>query len=222
MALLASDVMSRAAVLLNDAAQATFTNVVLLPKLRIAWEDLQNQLAEHGASVIKRKTSSPITISAGATEVTSYPADFLTPIDLYERAPGGTDDDWLPMSEVDFLPNRQASDMLEQWSWVEDEVHFVGATQDRQVRMDYFAQITSIVSENTSLPVTGSCNFLAYRTAAIQAAILKNNDLAGSCAAEAEKAMQTFLNSRAKQRQAVPVRRKPFRYGVMLRRKRRF
>lgn len=221
MPVLASDVMDAAATLLNDAAKVTFSYTVLLGKLKLAWEDLQNSLAEHGASVIKKKTSSAISISAHAKDVTSYPADFLSPIDLYERQPGATEDDWAPMSEHDFLPNRAESDQLQDWSWNGDEVNFVGCMNNREVKMDYFAQITAITSENSSIPVTGSQNYLAYRTAAIQAAILKN-DLAGSLASEAEKALQTFLNTRAKQRQSVPVRRKPFRYGVMLRRKRRF
>ncbi len=221
MAVLASDVMDKAATLLNDAAKVTFGYTILLGKLQIAWEDLQNKLAEHGASIIKHKTSSAISIAAHAKDVTSYPADFLSPIDLYERAVGATDDDWTPMSEQDFLPNRTESDQLQDWSWNGDEINFVGCTENREIKMDYLGQIAAITSENSAIPVTGSLNFLAYRTAAIQAAILKN-DLAGSLASEAGAALQTFLNTRAKQRQGLPVRRKPYRYGVMLRRKRRF
>ena len=220
MALLASDVMIRAATLLNDNAQTTFTYAVLLPKLQVAWEDLQVAMAENGISAIEKKSTSA-TVTAGTKSLASYPADFLYPIDLYERVTGTTDDDWVPMKEREFLPTRVQRDWMQDWSWGGDAISFVGCTRSIDILINYFATLPVLSGENSSIAVQGAYNYLAYRTAAIQAAILKN-DLAQTLGEEAEKKLESFINTRAKQNQALPVRRKPFRYGVMLRRKRRF
>jgi len=220
MALLASDVMARAATLLNDNAQTTFTNTVLLPKLQTAWEDLQTEMAENGVSTIEKK-STAASLLTGVKTLSSLPSDFLYPIDLFERVTGGTDDDWVPMKEREFLPNRQMRDWLQDWTWGGDAIGFVGSTRDLDVLINYFSSLSPLSGESSAITVQGCYNYLAYRTAAIQAAILKN-DLASVLGAEAEKKLESFINTRAKQNQALPVRRKPFRYGVMLRRKRRF
>ena len=220
MALLASDVMARAATLLNDNAQTTFTNTVLLPKLQTAWEDLQVAMSENGVSAIEKKSTSAM-LTAGSKSLSSMPADFLYPIDLYERIAGSSDDDWVPMKEREFLPNRVQRDWLQDWTWGGEAIGFVGCTRNIDILINYFSTLSVLSGESSAITVQGAYNFLAYRTAAIQAAILKN-DLAETLGAEAEKKLESFINTRAKQNQALPVRRKPFRYGVMLRRKRRF
>ena len=106
MPLLAKDVMLRAAGFLNDVAQATFTNNVLLPRLQTAWDDLANSLVENGISA-GEKTSDPITVAAGLKTPAALPADFFSPINIFERAPGEDDNQWVPVKERTFLPKRK-------------------------------------------------------------------------------------------------------------------
>src|SRR5438045_575759 len=98
--MIASDVMSLSASLLNDTAQTTFTNVVQLPYLNMAIGELNLEMEQNNVAATNA-TSSEITITAGILGIgdggqPDLPIGIIEIQQLHERLAGSTED-YLPM-----------------------------------------------------------------------------------------------------------------------------
>lgn len=204
---LASDVMNAAAVLLNDAAKTKFTFTVQLPFLRFALRDLEAKYLGNGVATLKEIYIENLSGTAFATQ----PTNIFLPITLWEKSVGEADDKYVPMEEKDWEPNIIPASSLYYWVWREEVVVFIGATQTRTVKMQYYKQFAAIVDENSQVAAIKTENFLAKRTAAYCAMFIGGNEKrASALSMESEREVSDLLSLSAKERQNRPVRRRTY------------
>jgi hypothetical protein len=222
--ILASVVLARSAVMLNDPTQARFTNTVLLPYLQIAFDDLMLEFQENNVEVTN-ETSAVITIPINATPGTpvvltqtsspAYPADLIDIQKISERL-SGTTNDFLPMTNKEFLPETSVlTNELSWYTWSQQQLSFIGALTVRDILINYVGySLISPVAANTPITLFQSIVYLAPRTAAYAADLIGNNPTrAASCAAAAQRALDSLLSISAKGKQNIATRRRPFRAG---------
>jgi hypothetical protein len=206
---LASVIYLEAANLLNDASQTIYTDAVMLPFLKSAWNKLQLQLQENGVPVMKEITA-VIDVTATSEEVT-LPSDFVQPITLAERADGSSED-FVDVAEVDSMPEFDPVESIIYWNWREEKVYINPPTTAREVKINYWKGLTAISGGSTSLAVNNSTEYLAYKTAALCARYIgENPERANMLDTEAILAMNILLNLEVKRQQRSPIR--PRSYG---------
>lgn len=212
---LASAVMDIARAKLNDIPGDVFTNEVLLPHLQSAWRTLQSSMQSNGIPTV-RKQSATLTIPAGNLVISSssippYPSDFIEPIELWERKVGGQVQDWTKMFESDWSPFVEQTESLRIWAWVDQEIQFPGATEDREVQIRYLAKLAEITSENTNIPVIFCEEYLGTKTAALAAEFIgANRTRSDRLESMAEIELRMFINKAVKGMQAIKTRRIPY------------
>ena len=208
--LLASEVMDRSRAVLNDLAIDLYSNTVLLPYLKIANDDLSDDLVDNGGTV-QREVTVDIPLSIG-NKILVLPDDFIVPIELFEKDKGQDDSYYRFVYQRDFLPNRMPSNELGVWVWREQNINFVGSIMDKAVRVRYYRLMTAIVGNNTPIELTHALNYLSYHTAALAAEhIGQNRTKAIDLEAQAVVKLNKLLKKEVKQNQARPARRRPFR-----------
>lgn len=214
--MLASEVMDRARVHLNDAGADIFNNDVLLPFLVSAWEELQSTMQANGLPIMT-ETSSSILLPAGVMVLgtaavipnPTLPVNFLEPKAVYERSPGAAR--WEEMEEAHGFVNGTMRTSLGIWEWDGDNLKFVGALGDREILLKYLKGLPEITSENTNLPITGAKRFLALKTAAEAADdIGQNRARSERLETKAEFEMNRFLAIRVKLQQDTSTRRRGY------------
>lgn len=207
---LASNVMDRSRAVLNDINTRLFDNDVLLPYLKIANDDLSDELVDISGTLQKEVTSD-IALSANTTTL-SLPDDMIVPIECFEKNIGQSDSYYKLITQKSFTPNDVAGQDLKYWDWREQSIRFIGATQNKLVRVRYYRLITAITVEGSVIELTHALNYLAYHTAALAAEhIAENTQKAATLEAVAIRKLNKLLNKEVKQNQSTPVRRKGFR-----------
>ncbi len=213
----ASDILDEARdVYLNDPLEKLYTDQVLLPLLKKAYRDLQQQLIDNGVSVSREK-SSALTLAANTLTISSasspaLPTDLLYPIKLDEKFSGEADTAYVPMREESWEPDATQSDRLVYWTWRENEIKLVGSTGTVLVRIKYWKSLSAIADANSTIPILDSEGFLAARTAALAAFTIGNSDSkASAISQEADSLLETLLSTAVKGRQDMPIRRPGFR-----------
>jgi hypothetical protein len=206
----AGSVMDTAAALLNDTAKALYSYTVQIPYLKIANRDLEQelQLTENQIDVI---SEAEIVVSANAISL-ALPTSFFLPIKLMEKASGDTF--YSPMYEkpdVNLL-NITPGQTLSVWDFRHNCINFIGATEDRTVRLEYWRTLSEIVDQNSNEQFSGAQNYLAFRTAALCAEfIAKDKGRADSLNLQGGAALDRIVSLFVKNNQGKRVRRKPFR-----------
>ena len=211
----ASVALSSARVYLNDVGAQMWTDTVLLPYLKEAFRDLLSILWLNGLPVIKEKSS---TIPVPANSVTvGLPVDLIEPIYLKER-PQGSNEDWIPMTECEFEPDRRREQSLIFWCWREQAIQLLGATTNREVLLRYWKTLTEPVDANSSLGFMFAENFIGPQTAAYAAGSVGNLTLAGELlyvpgqnVGVAGGKLDTILRANVRGQQSLPARRIPYR-----------
>lgn len=214
--MIAADIMNRSAVLLNDSTLSSFTYVAQIPYLNMAIDELQEILEENNVP-ITNKVSSILSIVVGITTINStttpaLPTDLIEIQALYERL-SGTTDSFLPMERREFLPEiTTITSELQYWAWIGEEIKFIGANTNRDVKIEYVAsKITAVTSSTNTIAVINSKSFLAYRTAALCAAFIgENPNRSAELNVHAQNAIERMVNISTKSRQAIVTRRRPF------------
>lgn len=207
---LASVVFLEAASLLNDASKTIYTDDVMLPFLKSAWNQLQLKLQENNVPVMKEFTA-VIDVAATSTTV-SLPSDFVQPVFLEERVDGSTDlSDFEEVTEVEDIPDFDPVENIIYWSWREETVYINPPSTAREVRLKYWKSLTAITGGSTSLAVLNSTEFLSYKTAALCARYIgENSERANMLDTEAMVHLNTMLNLEVKRQQQSPVRPKSY------------
>jgi hypothetical protein len=176
-------VLSQARTLLNDDTVGTFPDPVLIPKIQIAHQELQTALWDCGSPII-RKISAGISIPANTTSLQttgSMPADLLVPFKMSES--NAVNGPWTPMTEVYFISDLQNQNpplvpgaTLTWWSWIGDDIVFLGSTNARYIQVVYRRSLTIPAASADSLGVPFAEQYLAPRAAAIAGGSLNNPD----------------------------------------------
>jgi len=214
--MLAKEVMDRSASLLNDTARSIFTYVAQIPYLNMAMDELQ-ELMEQNNVPVTEETSTSINISLGTTSLSfttnpALPSNLIEIQRLWERLQGSTED-WQPMNRKDYLPSlvTQTASLVN-WIWQNQQIEFIGATTNRNLRIDYIASRLPVVeTENTVIELINARSFLAYRNAGLCAQFIgENSERAEALNTMAILSFDRFVVINTKGRQSNPVRRRPF------------
>lgn len=214
--MLASEVMDRAAALLNDTALTVFPYAAQIPHLNIALDELQESLEQNNVGVTN-STSSIFIITAGAIDIggstgPALPTDLIEIQQLFERD-SGTSEDFIGMTRTEFLPQYTVlTDWLIYWSWQNQIIRFIGATSNRDVKIEYVANnLTPVTSANSVINIINAKSFLAYRTAALCAEYIgENKSRADDLNVNASLAIDRMLGINTKGKQSISIRRRPF------------
>jgi hypothetical protein len=210
--MLASVPLAFSANLLNDPSKTTFTDVVMLPFLNMAIEELNEQLELNNVG-LTNALSAIIPVTAGLVTIAN-PANYVEIQELFERDMGATQQDFAAMDRVDFLPEYSVlAQSLIYWAWIDETIQFIGATSDRDIRIHYIASRLSAVASGSDTIGTVNAELpLGYRTASLCARyIYENATRADALDAAAAMALDVMLSINVKGGQAITTRRQPFR-----------
>jgi hypothetical protein len=208
----AEDVILMSASLLNDQIQSIFTNSVQIPYLNMAMRELGQKLELNNVPVTN-STSAVLPVLSGDTSI-ALPNDLVDIQQIWQRATG-TSVPFIPVARYEFLPHFWDSietSVIPAWAWMEQEIKIIPSNTDTDVKIDY---IKSILPEITSItqPITvlNSQNYLGYKTAALCAAFIgENNERALILNQQAELMFSEILGIATKGKQAIVNRRRPF------------
>ena len=152
---------------LNDINGVTWTDSVLMPILQEAHRELVQELDLNGVGVLKQQTS-PILVPAGSLDLgNNQPYNILEPISMLERDPGEDPEFFINMVQVNFLPEVDPSQDLGYWSFNQQVIAFVGATQDKEVILRFKGWIPTPGLTTDQIGVISGARFLGARIAAI-------------------------------------------------------
>jgi len=213
MSFIPSEVMDMAAALNNDTAQEQYTDVALLPYFNMALMDLKEEFELNNIPVTNQISSS-ITVLTGATSV-SLPSDLIEIQELFER-PSGSTDSFIPMIKKEFLPQiTTLTNELRYWMWQGNAIKLLGANADVEVKLNYIRTVfTKVVigSIGSAININGAEMFLGYRTGALAAMFIGENETRASSINDLTvDALDRALSIPTKGKQAIFTRRRPFR-----------
>lgn len=176
--------------------------------------DLQHTLIENDVPVFN-KIFDPITVPINAISIPpggqsgQLPNNFYEPVFLEERQVGGTDADYIPMTERRNLPVTSKSPTLIYWSFNEEEIQLIGSTSPREVRIHGLKLLEPLTKLEDLIKIRGADVYIAAQSAANCAlTVMQNPTLAGSLAMIAKVKLDKLLNRFARKNQSLPVRRK--------------
>jgi hypothetical protein len=206
----ASVISEAQSVYLNDAAGSVYTDAILLPFIKSAYEHLRNELALNDVPTLN-ELSAAQTITAGSVTLTSAITDLLVPLALEERA-SGSSDLYVPMVERQWVPNEAQTSALRYWVWREEAIIFLGATTDRQIRVRYLKDLDpTAITTSSTIFAANARSFLAARTAALVEMFVRQNvDNAQAAQMVADEQLRKIIMINVKNMQALPTRRRPF------------
>lgn len=215
--MIASDVMDKvASVCLNDSSKSVYTYDKQLPLLQVAYSELGKFYRQNNLAMTNElSTIVEITTSMrdwGGTTGPALPTDLISIQKIGERDFGSTED-FIEMKRCEFLPMTQIlTNQLIFWAWQGQVVKFLGANTNRDVQMQYIGDsFSAITSAGSTINVKDCDNFLMFRTAGLCARFIGENPTrADALDVDATVALDQLLNMGTKERQVMPVRRRPF------------
>lgn len=219
--LTAGEVMDRSAALMNDPDLTDYTYEAQLPYLNMAIDELIEMMEESNNSP-SNKTSDVIEIAVGEYQITPaesattphYPEDLVEIQEVRERL-SGTTDPFVLMTRRESITEFPATSALVYWTWENQIIKFNpnGATTDRDIQLFYIAKnLTNAENENSIIGMINAKSFLTYKTAALCAQFIgENESRAALLDGKAEKAAERLMNLDNKGRQQMVTRRRPFR-----------
>lgn len=220
MQLLASDIFTSSAALLNDQGLANngvpslFTPTAQMAYLNMALAELRESLQQYNVQ-LTNNVSTNIVVPMGVKVVTQQqlPQDLIEIQNLQERTSGQTEEDYCDMQRCEFLPGFtvQTTDLV-YWTYQNQELRFIGATSDRQLLLEYIAdKLPKIIDPSDIINLINAQSFLNYRTASLCAEFIGENATRAQSLNEAAQAsLDRFLQINVKGKQVFPARRRPF------------
>ena len=205
---------------LNDELGLNWPDTRMIPKLQEAHRELRTKLALVGVEVV-HEVSAIMTVPAYTNDdgvldlstVTGYPTDMIQPLSLKERQVGDMNIDFCDMTKVDFIPNTVKSYQLTFWSWQQETIIVLGSLVNTQVQIRYVRNIpTPQVATDTIGYIYGE-NYLSFRTAALCAASVGNNDKCTYLTSQADLNLSDVIRFNVKALQNMPAKRRPYHRG---------
>ena len=208
MAVVASELLTEAKILLNDAQGLTYTDAKLIPLLQKAYRELQQKMRRAGIGVTREQTDE-INIDAGVdtlSEGAGLPPDIISPISVHERE--DENQEWVELRKLDWVPLNDPSQSPGSWAWREEQIKLYPSISSRQVLIRYNKSLPKIISEISPIQISGAETFLASRCAAIAALVIgENESRALALDIDARDGMIEFKATRVNSTQSNPVRR---------------
>lgn len=217
-----SDVISIVSGLMNDSIQSVYSNTVCLPFFNLSLDELQ-ELYELNGIPTTNETSAAITLRAGICRlgqdtIPALPSDFIELQQLWE-SPTGLNK-WTEVVKREFIPHYledgTAISQFLIYAWEHGRLLFVPSNSDNDLKIDYIGSIFNtpilIKDINVNLPFTNVKTYLEYKTAALCALfIAENESRAMALDSLAGTALSRALGIPIKGMQSVVTRRRPFR-----------
>lgn len=222
-----AEILDMSASLQNDTRKALYTHSAQLPYFNMALRALQEEFQLNNIPVTNKVSTPPLTIPLGTTSIAisgttpTYPSDLVEIRQLWESTTGL--DQWVPMSRLQFLPHYlENSAEISQfliWAWVGNEIRFLAANADIDIKIDYIATIFPTINDNNfdddiGLTLGNTFNYLGFKTAAYCSAFIgENPERAQALNQEANDSLTKTLGISIKGQQTLGVRRRPFMEG---------
>lgn len=216
--------MDSVASLMNDTAKTSYSYTAQIPYLNMALAELQEHFQLNNIPVTN-ETSAGITLLSGVTEIgpfdgfgsgvtPTYPQDLIEIQNMFERL-AGTTNPYIRIGKRDFLPHSiddLPTESLQYWSWEGQRIKFIGATTDREIKLDYIRTIFPKVTNQAAVLGVANCEtYLFYKTAALCAHFIgENKTRSDELNALAIDALDRVTGIGTKARQAINTRRRPF------------
>lgn len=215
----AGSIMDSVASLMNDTAKSKYTYVKQLPYLKMALKELRETLELNDSPVVQ-EVSTIITIPAGIISIGfdtvpyALPSDLVDIVELWESAAGINSYSLLDRQKS--IPVSLTGVPAVQfgiWAWESNKIRVPAATGIIDLRVDYIKSLfTSVIDENSTLGVINAESFLTYRTAGLCAEFIGENPTrAASLNTQSVFAIDRTTGIENKGKQAISVRRRPFR-----------
>lgn len=208
-----ADVFGEARALLNDVANAKYTDTVQLPYLKRAYEDLQQEFILNEINTVIN-ISNPTTIPAGTGFLDL--SDESEIIHVEEKGPADTE--YTDMFPVNWLPAVQGGPFLVYYSWIgidtnaapsAYQLRFIPATQDRVIRVYSFKQLADPAIGHTLLH--NAKPYLAARTAFYVCTYIDQDyNRAKTLDADASRALDKIIRIAVKSQQAITTRQRGY------------
>lgn len=236
----AGQVMDRVASLLNDPQKTDYTYVVQLPYLNMAIEEFSDMMAEANAPnsnlVSTHETKPPIILPVGKNVLVpeDYPGIAVSPPGTYQTYPN----DLIEVQEIGErfagdpgpfrrLPRKEfhtiypTTNSLVFWVWELGVIRFNddGANVPMEVELKYvFQGINYAANENSIIDFIGSRTYLSYKTAALCAQFIGENESRAQLLEDkADEALERTINIGNKGKQQIVTRHRPFRASYKMR-----
>lgn len=192
---------------LNDPNGGTYTDAILLPKVRTAYGLMETKLIEN--HIACKNEEEVKTIPANSDEYTPLPNDLFMPTKMEEREVGSTDR-YRPMYLVRNIDPFTAGPEIRYWSWRLDRIFLAPANIAKQTRLIYQKLFPAIGTVDDV--VFGKVEqYLAAKTAALVYMFIEQSPELAKVANEvAESELEQIINIQIKVFQAAPVRRRPY------------
>lgn len=204
----ALDAIKSARAYLNDNNGITWSDHALLPFLQEAFGELQLNLGSFRIPVIKSQIE--VVIPSGTTVFPSLPVNITSPISLFEKNVTASDDFYMEMSQVTFLPSQIPQSELAFWSWRAQQIEFIGATQDRKVKFRFNGYLTAPMVLTDPLGFIFAERFLGPRIASLALSSVGQAKRSISAEESAQKNLYQIMQYNTTQDQR-PVKRRKYR-----------
>jgi hypothetical protein len=205
---------------LNDIDGITWTDAHLLPLIQEAHKELQAELSLNDIAVVRTQiTNAP---SSVGLHLPAYqislslaglmPSDLLEPIEINERDWGDTTpEDYLNMIRMSFLPNYTQNNFLFYWTWMGEDIVFLGATTDRDLQIRYRSSITTPRNMNSTMGFLRAELYVGPRAASLACGTTGDIKKGNWLQAQADRNLDVVIRSNVKNDQGTAVRRIPYR-----------
>lgn len=223
-----SEIITSVAMLMNDYSQSQYTNTAVLPFLNLSLDELQ-EIYELNGIPVTNETSKAIRIPAGINRLgfdttPAFPSDLIEIQQLWE-SPAGLNQ-WTEVIKKEFIPhyledNTTISQFLV-WELEGGRIKLIAANADNDLKLDYVGKIFNtpilIKDINVNLPFTNIKTYLEYKTAALCAMFIAENETrAMALDSLTGTALNRALGIPVKGMQSIVTRRRPFRQSFKVR-----
>jgi hypothetical protein len=195
----ASEVISKARVLLNDVGDVMATDAQMLPLIQLAFDELMMEFDQNQIDTA-RYESSVVLVDLGESSIAV--SEMLYPLSVYER-PAGSTSDFIEMNYIRWTTDfglNQDGPALNVWAWYGDSLRVPTALTRTEVVVRYIKYNTPPTTVGSSLIFQRIERFLIHRVASLFASrILQDEQRAQTEQSDALIQLNTLVSILVKQ-----------------------